>query len=242
MPELRKSPGVHVNAHRTSRYARGESTAIPAASKRWSRYAARTSSHRRTATGVINTKRTRFPPQSYKIGGHCQRRHRVLVPESVDRDRHAGRKSVEHRRSSFCIVQAMKAGRQEDTHDDDDDTCGRNRRRALAEKNNGCDRRKQRSSSACQRIDDGKLAESITTLQDDEVDHVQDAVSDDERNVDRRNRSWPEEDHGKCERGINRRRDRERQPDKRRACAGTFCEQIPRRVEDRGREDESESE
>src|SRR5215212_7911768 len=112
-----------------------------------------------------------------------ERAHRLLVPDGVRRDKHAGHETVEDAGSESgpkarpFARQHEDAGRDEGYAEDDE------QRWPLAEQNDGRSRREQGPGAARQRIDEREVPYRVPPLQKHEVPEMQDTAPEHEQEL-----------------------------------------------------------
>ena len=161
---------------------------------------------------------------------------RVLVPQRVGRDRHAGEDREQHR-----LARAVLPPHEREHRRDDDQRAGqRERARPLAEEGDRGRAGEQRAGAAGQRVDDREVAGRVAALQEREVERVQQAAPDHqpERHPAQVARVRRQRDHQ--HRDPDQGAERGAQPHEARAALRALGEEVPPRVGERGSEHESE--
>src|SRR5215207_10633654 len=102
-------------------------------------------------------------------GWDQERADRLLVPDSVRRNKHASQKTVEYagpetRTETPRFARQHEDTRRDQTYPDEDD-----HRRPLIEQHDGRRRREQGSRATGQRIDQREVPDRVSSLQQDEV-------------------------------------------------------------------------
>jgi hypothetical protein len=155
----------------------------------------------------------------------------------------SGGQRVADRRSGTRAVAPDKATRLakcNEPAEDEEPAEQREPRRSLGEDNDGACCRDRRARAARQRVDEREVAGAITPLQEQEVAEVRAAAAEQERQL-AKSEGWRrDQEHCDGHGRVEGERQRERQPQKQFAAAGTLEEQVPGRMTRRRREDESE--